>query len=54
MDFSDLPDEEEAEESDEEEPELDPDNEPAVIAPKRPAKKSGPKELATFHEQHPN
>ena len=54
MDFSDLPDEEEEEESDEEEPELDPDNEPAVIAPKRPAKKSGPKELAEFHEQHPN
>lgn len=53
MDFSDLPDEEE-EESDEEEPELDPDNEPAVVKPQRPAKKSGPKELATFHEQHPN
>lgn len=56
MDFSDLPDEEEPEESDddEEEPEIDPDNQPVIVKPIRPAKKSGPKELAAEHAKHAN
>jgi hypothetical protein len=56
MDFSDLPDDEEPAEEDEdaEEPELDPDNEPVLATPKRPGKKSGPKDLAAFHAAQPN
>ena len=50
MDFSDISDEDENEED--AEGELDPDNETAPIAPQRPAKKSGPKELAEFHAKH--
>lgn len=56
MDFSDLPDEDEAEEGDdeEEEPELDPDNQPVIVKSIRPAKKSGPKELAAEHARPSN
>ena len=47
MDFSDIQDDDEGpDEDDEEEAELDPDNE------EPPAKKSGPKDLAAFHEKH--
>jgi hypothetical protein len=53
MDFSDIPDDGEPED-DEDEEELDPDNVPATVKPQRPAKKSGPKELAEFHAQQPN
>lgn len=50
-----ISDEDEAEGSDdEEESELDPDNEPVVIKPTRPPKKSGPKELAAEHAKHVN
>ena len=54
MDFSDLPDEEDESDEQEEEPDLDPDNEPVIVKPLRPSKKSGPKDLAAFHAAQPN
>ena len=48
IDFSNMADEDESPDEDEEEAELDPDNEEAPVTPK----KSGPKDLAAFHEKH--
>ena len=48
MEFTD--EESEDDDSEDEDEDLDPDNQEAPVAmPVRPAKKSGPKELAEFH-----
>jgi Ran GTPase-activating protein (RanGAP) involved in mRNA processing and transport len=51
MDFSDIPDEEEGDEEEDAE-----DEAPAEVParPQRPAKKSGPKDLAEFHAKQVN